>query len=315
MDSLRDMGARLAEETAEVMGDLQGGALTPRGGGRTPRSAATAAAETTSRGAAPPRLSFVGHSIGNLIIRAALTHPAMRPFLGRLHTFLSISGPHLGYLHSPSSMSLFETGLRVLRTLKPSARCLHEITFSDAKKLEDCYLFRLAHAPEGLAMFRHVLLVSSPQDKYVPHHSARVQLAGVTLKRGSKRAAALRRMAEALLRPLLAKAAEAAAGAADSHWTTDDSSSFHSRSAAATRAHDASEREGAHETAVEDGDEDAVAAARRSNVTSLLRADVHFAPPLTRSLNAMIGRKAHIDFLETDTYIKFLLWKQRDKFV
>ena len=90
--------------------------------GRTPRSAAAAAAEAAARGAAPPRLSFVGHSIGNLIIRSALTHPAMAPFLGRLHTFLSISGPHLGYLHSQSSMSLFETGLRVLRTLKPSAK-------------------------------------------------------------------------------------------------------------------------------------------------------------------------------------------------
>ena len=33
MDSLRDMGARLAEETAEVMADLESGALTPRGGG------------------------------------------------------------------------------------------------------------------------------------------------------------------------------------------------------------------------------------------------------------------------------------------
>jgi hypothetical protein len=67
-----------------------------RGGGRTPRSAAAAAAESAARGAARPRLSFVGHSIGNLIIRSALTHPAMAPFLDRLHTFLSISGPHLG---------------------------------------------------------------------------------------------------------------------------------------------------------------------------------------------------------------------------
>jgi hypothetical protein len=30
---MRDMGARLAEETAEVMADLESGALTPRGGG------------------------------------------------------------------------------------------------------------------------------------------------------------------------------------------------------------------------------------------------------------------------------------------
>jgi hypothetical protein len=36
--SLREMGARLAEETAEVMAELEGGALTPRGGGRQGRT-------------------------------------------------------------------------------------------------------------------------------------------------------------------------------------------------------------------------------------------------------------------------------------
>ena len=60
---------------------------------------------------------------------------------------------------------------------------MREITFSDAKKTEQCYLFQLAHAPQNLGLFRHVLLVSSPQDKYVPHHSARVQLTGMTLKK------------------------------------------------------------------------------------------------------------------------------------
>jgi hypothetical protein len=33
---------------------------------------------------------------------------------------------------------------------------LHEITFSDAKKTENCYLYQLAHAPQGLGLFRHV---------------------------------------------------------------------------------------------------------------------------------------------------------------
>ncbi|KAG5065729.1 hypothetical protein JHK86_009460 [Glycine max] len=42
------------------------------------------------------RLSFVGHSIGNLIIRTAIADSIMEPFLCHLHTYVSVSGPHLG---------------------------------------------------------------------------------------------------------------------------------------------------------------------------------------------------------------------------
>ena len=48
--------------------------------------------------------SFVGHSLGNIIIRSALGHPEMRPFLDKIHTFLSLSGPHLGMLYPTSSL-------------------------------------------------------------------------------------------------------------------------------------------------------------------------------------------------------------------
>ena len=48
--------------------------------------------------------SFVGHSLGNLIIRSALTRPAMAPLLPRLYTMLSLSGPHLGTLYNSSGL-------------------------------------------------------------------------------------------------------------------------------------------------------------------------------------------------------------------
>ena len=51
---------------------------------------------------------------GNLIIRAALSQDAMQPFLQYLWMFLSISGPHLGYL-TPSN-KLFSSGLWLLKT-------------------------------------------------------------------------------------------------------------------------------------------------------------------------------------------------------
>lgn len=52
----------------------------------------------------PARISFVGHSLGNVIIRAALAKPRMKPLLGRLHTFLSLVGPHLGTLYNSSGL-------------------------------------------------------------------------------------------------------------------------------------------------------------------------------------------------------------------
>ncbi len=48
--------------------------------------------------------SFVGHSLGNLIIRSALSRPKMAPLLPKLHTFLSLSGPHLGTLYNSSGL-------------------------------------------------------------------------------------------------------------------------------------------------------------------------------------------------------------------
>ena len=97
-------------------------------------------------------------------------------------------------------------GLCCTRAINPKAKCLSEITFRDAGKIEDCYLYRLAHHKNGLALFRHVVMVSSPQDKYVQRHSARLQLEGFRIKEGSTRARATMEMARAILAPVLEKA-------------------------------------------------------------------------------------------------------------
>lgn len=52
----------------------------------------------------PNRISFVGHSLGNIIIRSALTRPQLAHLLPKLHTFLSLSGPHLGTLYNGSGL-------------------------------------------------------------------------------------------------------------------------------------------------------------------------------------------------------------------
>ena len=49
---------------------------------------------------------------------------------------------------------------------------------------------------------------------------------------------------------------------------------------------------------------------------ALTRVDVHFAKVGGGvDFNQLIGRKAHIDFLETDEYVRFLIWKLRRAFL
>ena len=44
------------------------------------------------------KISFVGHSLGGLIIRASLPHLA--EYSEKFHTLLTMGSPHLGYMYS-----------------------------------------------------------------------------------------------------------------------------------------------------------------------------------------------------------------------
>nr|GEY41947.1 hypothetical protein [Tanacetum cinerariifolium] len=118
------------------------------------------------------KLSFVGHSIGNVIIRTALAESIMEPYHRYLHTYVSVSGPHLGYLYS--SNSLFNSGLWLLKKLK-NTRCIHQLTFTDDIDLENTFFYKLSKQ-KTLEHFKNILLLSSPQDGYVPYHSARIEM-------------------------------------------------------------------------------------------------------------------------------------------
>lgn len=52
----------------------------------------------------PRRISFVGHSLGNLIIRAAVSDEHFQRYRPLLYTYLSLSGPHLGTLFNTSGL-------------------------------------------------------------------------------------------------------------------------------------------------------------------------------------------------------------------
>ncbi|XP_076866845.1 protein FAM135A isoform X2 [Brachyhypopomus gauderio] len=124
------------------------------------------------------KISFVGHSLGNLIVRSVLTRPRFKSYLSRLHTFLSLSGPHLGTLYNSSA--LVNTGLWFMQKWKKSGSLL-QLTCRDHSDPRQTFLYKLSKKA-GLQFFRNVVLVGSLQDRYVPYHSARVEMCKTALK-------------------------------------------------------------------------------------------------------------------------------------
>lgn len=194
------------------------------------------------------KLSFVGHSIGNIILRTALTESIMEPYLRFLHTYVSVSGPHLGYLYS--SNSLFNSGLWLLKKLKGTP-CIHQLTFTDDPDLRNTFLYKLCKQ-KTLENFRNIILLSSPQDGYVPYHSARIEMCQASSGDNSKKGKVFLEMLNDCLDQIRAQSSE-------------------------------------HRV--------------------FMRCDVNFDTTLQgRNLNTIIGRAAHIEFLESDTFAKFIMW-------
>ncbi|KAF3447430.1 hypothetical protein FNV43_RR12616 [Rhamnella rubrinervis] len=103
------------------------------------------------------KLSFVGHSIGNIIIRTALTESIMEPFLRYLYTYVSISGPHLGYLYS--SNSLFNSGMWLLKKLK-GTQCIHQLTFTDNPDLRNTFFYKLSEDSREFQAYNSVIFTT-----------------------------------------------------------------------------------------------------------------------------------------------------------
>ena len=145
------------------------------------------------------RISFIGHSLGTLIIRAALSKPAMGKFRERFFTFLSLSGPHLGTLYSTSS--LVNMGMWLIQKWKKSSSLL-QMSLRDHQDVRQTFLYKLSLKP-GLQYFKNVLFVGSHQDHYVPYHSARIELCRVAAKDNSAQGIAYREMISNILKPLV----------------------------------------------------------------------------------------------------------------
>lgn len=121
-------------------------------------------------GSALGRLSFVAHSIGGLIVRAAL--PLLHEYASKMFTLLTFSTPHLGYFQN--NISLFHTGFWVLKKWRKST-CLEQLSMSDHSDPKETFLYKLSKT-KGLEYFQGIVLVSSYQDQYAPFESARVEI-------------------------------------------------------------------------------------------------------------------------------------------
>ena len=52
--------------------------------------------------------------------------------------------------------------------------CLQQLNLQDAADPTHTFMYQLAQQP-SLALFKHVVLAASPEDRYVPFHSARIE--------------------------------------------------------------------------------------------------------------------------------------------
>lgn len=100
-------------------------------------------------------ITFIGHSLGGLIIRSALPH--LDSYKHLMHSFISLGSPHLGYMYNTNS--LINAGLWFLKSWKKST-CLQQLSMSDHSEKNQTYLYLLSNQ-QGLNWFKHVMFVGS----------------------------------------------------------------------------------------------------------------------------------------------------------
>lgn len=190
------------------------------------------------------RMSFIGYSLGGVIIRACLPH--LEQYADKMFTYFSLSSPHLGYMYNSSK--IIEAGIWILKKWKKS-QSLTQLSLADASNPEDSFLYKLSQAP-GLNWFKNVGFVSSWQDQYAPFESARVEPSKEAISDSSK-GQFYKKMAKNLLGSLSAN--------------------------------------------------------------HLYRIDVNFKI-IESNLDTMIGRAAHIRFLESQPLIRMLFYRYENFF-
>lgn len=90
------------------------------------------------------RISFIAHSLGSLVVRAAIESPEFLPWVNKLNTFVSLSSPHLGvYCGNGTLMS---SGIWLWKKTRAYASIsFAQMTMSDSSaSVLDTFLSKLA---------------------------------------------------------------------------------------------------------------------------------------------------------------------------
>lgn len=121
----------------------------------------------------PNKISFIGHSMGALLVRIAANSNELEPYRPLFGDFLSLCGPHSGCYYMDSDV--VKAGLWFYEKWK-KANSLKQLALRDSMKINETAIYKMA-AEQPLGVFGRVLLVSATGDRYVSPHSARIEQA------------------------------------------------------------------------------------------------------------------------------------------
>jgi len=115
-------------------------------------------------------INLLGHSLGGIIIRAAL--PFLVDYKYKMQTLVTFSTPHLGLMFSQSSL----TNLGVWFFQKwNNAISLKQLSMEDSNEKRYTLLYNMADYM-GIEWFENIVLVGSSQDSYCPFESGRIDM-------------------------------------------------------------------------------------------------------------------------------------------
>ena len=116
------------------------------------------------------KISFLGFSLGGLVIKAALTY--LSEYRSYFHSYISLASPHLGCLNSDNKF--FSFGIWAIATITANP-ILKELRMSDDSDIKETALYKLSQTEE-LQYFKTVLMIGSFQDSYSPVESSLMQM-------------------------------------------------------------------------------------------------------------------------------------------
>lgn len=116
------------------------------------------------------KLTFMAHSMGGLVIRAAL--PYLSRYKANMFGYITLSSPHLGVKYADSY--LLELGKWFIKKFDKS-ESFEQMTLNDGKSIKETYIYEMSRF-EGLSWFTHLVFFSCCDDPYVPEDSARLEI-------------------------------------------------------------------------------------------------------------------------------------------